>query len=63
MQNLTGYSDQELSLIFNNDETLYNMARKAGSINELKDIADQFFIYDDEQLAELEQDFMDGSFD
>jgi len=63
MQNITQYSDQELSLLFLNDEPLYLAAQQAGSINELKQIADEYFIYDDAQLAELGQDFMDGSFD
>lgn len=63
MQDLTNYSDQELSLLFLNDEPLYLAARQAGSINELKQIADDFFVYDEAQMTELEQDFMNGAFD
>ena len=48
---------------FMNDEPLYNAARRAGDINELRRIADEVFIYTPEQIAELEQDFFDGAFD
>jgi len=62
MQNITQYSDQELSLLFMNDEPLYHAACRAGSINELKQLADEVFIYTPGQLSELEQDFFDGAF-
>jgi len=63
MQNITQYSDQELSLLFMNDEPLYRAACCAGSADELKELADEVFIYTPEQLTELEQDFSEGAFD
>jgi hypothetical protein len=62
MQNITQYSDQELSLYFMNDEGLYNMAQSCNSSNELQEIADQCFIYTPDQLSELEDDFSNGAF-
>ena len=62
-QNITTYSDQELSLLFLNTESLYLQAQKAGDINELRRIANDNFIYTNDQITELEQDFFDGAFD
>lgn len=57
MQDLTQYSDQELSLIVFNDGYLYNQRHKAW----LMDIINEMYRYTPEQLAELEQDLEDDS--
>ncbi len=62
-KNITNSPDSELSSRFKNDSGLNILAKKAGSINELKFIADDYFIYTNEQLSKLEQDFFDGIFD
>lgn len=55
-QDLTGYSENELSLIVMNDESLYlirkTIMRHPGLLNE-------FFIYTDEQLEVLTNDLND----
>ncbi len=59
-QDLTGYSDSELSLWFNNDEGLYNALRHAARYNNsdmLVQCADENFIYTPAQLDELMEDF------
>jgi hypothetical protein len=60
---ITPHSDNELTDIFLNDESLYGMARAAGSINELQDIAKELFTFTDDQMSTFEQDFFDGVFD
>ncbi len=62
MQDLTMYGEQELTLQFLKDTGLYDLACSIESPSELKDLADEFFIYTDDQLAELERDYIDGSF-
>lgn len=51
-EDLTQYSDQELSLRVFNDEGLYRMRRNSQFIGFLNDI----FIFSDDQLEELEND-------
>lgn len=54
-QDLTVYSDQELSLVVFNDETLYNMRNRRS----LFDLLNEFYLYTDEQLEVLKQDIQD----
>ncbi len=54
-QDITEFSDDELSLIVFNDEGLYRMRRNSQLIGYLKDL----FIFTDEQLEVLEQDLKD----
>ena len=54
-QDLTKYSDSELSLIVFNDETLYRMRNRRGFIETLREI----FIFSESQLDELNQDLED----
>ena len=63
MQNITQHSDQELSLLFLNDEPLYRSACRATSFGQIRELADELFIYTPEQLSELESDFEDGAFE
>lgn len=54
-QDLREFSDEELSLIVMNDEGLYNMRHRSQFLEMLNDL----FIFNDEQLAVLEQDVKD----
>lgn len=48
MQNLTTFSDNELSLIFDNDESLYNEKQKAirhEDFRSLRSLCAELFIY------------------
>jgi hypothetical protein len=54
-QDLTQYSDSELSLHVFNDETLYRMCHRSG----FDEVIDQLFIYTPEQWHELAQDLGD----
>lgn len=51
-QDLTQYSDSELSLLVFNEEWLYNDRHKPWFIDSLE----EFFIYSAKQLGELKQD-------
>lgn len=51
-EDLTEYSDAELSLRVFNDEWLYKMRRRRNFIEELE----QIFIFTEEQREELEND-------
>ena len=55
MEDLTRYSDQELSLMVFNDEYLYNQRHNSG----FSDLIDELFIYTEEQKDELIQDLTD----
>lgn len=57
MQDITMYSDDELSLIVFNDEGLYNERKYSSFL----DTIDEFFIYTDEQLSVLIQDLTDDA--
>ncbi len=60
MQDLTGYSDQELSMNFENDESLYKCLLRAarnGNFADLQELADELFIYTPEQLEDLKETF------
>lgn len=52
MEDLTQYTDDELSLRVFNDEGLYNIRHTAG----LADALDSLFIYTNEQLSVLQTD-------
>ena len=52
MQDLTQYSESELSMWVFNDEYLYNNRHRM----HLKSILDDLFIYTDEQWIELQAD-------
>lgn len=57
---LRQYSGAELSLQFNNVESLYNdymRAVRRNNFSLVKEICDDLFTYSSEQLEELEQDF------
>lgn len=59
-QDITHYSDQELSLQVNNDEGLYNEKMRAvrrDNFGMLKDWIDEFFTYTEAQLEDLKEDF------
>jgi hypothetical protein len=51
-QDITEYSDDELSLIVFNDEGLYRERKRAS----LEDTLREFFIFTDEQLQVLKDD-------
>lgn len=54
MENITEYSDTELSLIFMNDERLYKfMIRTSTTETELIDYVMDNYIYTEEQLDDL----------
>ena len=57
---ITEYSNEELSLYFMNDEGLYNnlqFAVRRDNFKYLESIADELFIYSDEQLDDLKNTF------
>ena len=60
MTDITHYSDQELSLLFLNDEGLYRELMKGVRLNRfsyVRLIAHEHFVYNDEQLQDLEETF------
>lgn len=54
---LTEYSSAELSLNVFNDEYLYKTVRRAYKHEQLRDLADEFFVYTSEQFDELCEDW------
>ena len=54
-QDLTGYSDSELSLLVFNDEGLYRKRHRRGFVS----LLDELFIYTTAQLEELLTDLED----
>jgi hypothetical protein len=59
-QDIRHYSDSELTLLFNNDQSLYNdymRAIRRDDFGIVKDLCDELFDYTPEQLEELESDF------
>ena len=54
---LTMYSDNELSLMVDNNECLYLLAQE--SIESLLNMIDEFYIYTDRQLEVLKDDLND----
>lgn len=62
MTDITHYSDQELSLMFLNDEFLYRELMRAVRRNDftiVKELCDEYFIYDEDQLEDLIDTFND----
>lgn len=62
MNDITNYSDQELSLLFLNDEVLYKELMRAVRRNDftiLKEVCDECFIYTEDQLEDLIDTFND----
>lgn len=57
---ITMHNDSELSDIFDNDEYLYNQARVTNRFSDLEDLANEFFTFTPDQLAELKTDYEDG---
>ncbi len=60
MTDIRHYSDEELSLLFLNDEVLYRELIKGVRLNRfsyVRLIAYENFIYNDEQLQDLEDTF------
>ena len=60
MTNITHYADQELSLMFLNDEFLYMHFIKAVirvDFAMLEEVAREFFVFNDEQLEDLKETF------
>lgn len=56
MNDITHYSDQELSLMFLNDEVLYKELMRAVRRDDftiIKEICDECFIYTEDQLEDL----------
>jgi len=62
MTDIRDYSDQELSLLFLNDEGLYRELMRAvrrEKFDIIKDICDEYFVYSDDQLQDLKDTFND----
>jgi hypothetical protein len=60
MTDITHYSDQELSLMFLNDEFLYKEFMRAVIREDfamLEEVARQFFVFTEDQLEELAETF------
>ncbi len=55
MEDLTGYSDQELALRVYNTEYLYGIRHDS----DLLDMLTEIFIFTDEQREELERDLLE----
>ena len=62
MKDISHYSDQELSLMFLNDEFLYRELMRAVRRNDftiVKELCDEYFIYSEDQLEDLIDTFND----
>jgi hypothetical protein len=62
MKDITHYSDQELSLMFLNDEFLYRELMRAirrADFTIVKELCDEYFIYSEDQLEDLIDTFND----
>jgi len=60
MTDITHYSDQELSLMFLNDEFLYGELTRAvirEDFGMLEEVAREFFVFTEDQLKELAETF------
>ena len=60
MNDITHYSDQELSLMFLNDEFLYRELMRAvirEDFTMLEEVAREFFIFNEDQLEDLKETF------
>jgi len=62
MTDIRHYSDQELSLVFLNEEPLYKTLMTAVRRNDfsiVKELCDEAFIYNEEQMQDLRDTFND----
>lgn len=62
MTDIKHYSDQELSLMFLNDEVLYKELMRAvrrADFTIVKELCDEYFIYTEDQLEDLIDTFND----
>lgn len=62
MTDIKHYSDRELSLLFLNEEPLYKTLMTAVRRNDfdiVKELCDDYFIYNEEQLEDLRDTFND----
>lgn len=62
MTDIRNYSDQELSLLFLNDESLYKELMRAVRRTDftiVKEMCDELFIYTKDQLEDLADTFND----
>lgn len=62
MTDIRHYSDQELSLLFLNDEFLYKELMRAVRRNDftiIRELCDEFYIYSGDQLEDLVDTFND----
>ena len=60
MRDITHYSDQELSLLFFNEEGLYKDLMRAvrrNDFNIVEEICDEYFVYTCAQLEDLRDTF------
>ena len=60
MQDIRHYSDNELCLLFDNTEFLYNEFQSALEIEDfepVQEIAGEYYVYTDKQLETLENSF------
>jgi hypothetical protein len=60
MKDISHYSEQELSLLFLNDEGLYRELMRAVRRNDfsiIKELCDELFVYSKEQLDDLRETF------
>ncbi len=57
---ITNYRDSELADYFDNDEYLYEQACMSKDFSELESLANEYFIFTEEQLEELRSDFREG---
>lgn len=56
------HGNGELADRFDTDESLYGLAVASVDFAKLVEEADEIFIYNDNQLAELKQDFENGRY-
>jgi hypothetical protein len=52
------HCDEDLSMFFLNEEPLYEVLRNSDSFEEVKGIADLYFLYTKEQLNDLHKTYM-----
>jgi hypothetical protein len=60
MTDIRHYSDQELSLLFLNDEGLYKeliRAVRRDRFDDIEELCNEFFIYNEDQMEDLRETF------
>lgn len=53
MQDITGYSDAELSLVVFNDEGLYRFVRRTYNLSRVREYLEEIFTFTTEQWEDL----------